>query len=343
MAFLDNSGDIILDAVLTDLGRQRMAQGNFRITKFALGDDEINYTLYNKDHPSGSAYYDLEVLQAPVLEAFTATNANINYGLLSYTKTDLLYLPVLKTNEICGARPWTVYTGTGGGPYLFAANQETKTALNNYGPSDVKYSSKSGITSGRKIIIESGFDTTDLTADSATRTSYIVSNNLVDNRFNVYFDNRFIVSIQGPRAAAVFKNSSPDGADDTAIGLVAVAASSTAGIMDNYSVASIRGMPNEVYYDASYTTTDTTVSALSGPRGSATGLAFTVDNGLAAVAGGTTDSKYSLYGETATAITLFGDSDSGYSYTYIDTTVLVQGATTGMQIQLPVRIIRRSA
>ena len=45
MAFLDNSGDIILDAVLTEEGRRRMAGGNFAITKFALGDDEINYMI----------------------------------------------------------------------------------------------------------------------------------------------------------------------------------------------------------------------------------------------------------------------------------------------------------
>ena len=47
MAFLDNSGDIILDAVLTDAGRQRMARGNFKITKFAFGDEEINYKIFN--------------------------------------------------------------------------------------------------------------------------------------------------------------------------------------------------------------------------------------------------------------------------------------------------------
>ena len=48
MAFLDNSGDIILDAVLTDTGRYRLAKGDgsFKIVKFALGDDEINYGLY---------------------------------------------------------------------------------------------------------------------------------------------------------------------------------------------------------------------------------------------------------------------------------------------------------
>ena len=43
MAFLDNSGTIILDAVLTEVGRKRMAQGKFRVTKFALGDDEIDH------------------------------------------------------------------------------------------------------------------------------------------------------------------------------------------------------------------------------------------------------------------------------------------------------------
>ena len=49
MGFLDNSGDIILDAVLTDAGRFRLAQGDgtFNIVKFALADDEINYSLYN--------------------------------------------------------------------------------------------------------------------------------------------------------------------------------------------------------------------------------------------------------------------------------------------------------
>ena len=50
-AFLDNSGDIILDAVLTDTGRFRLAKGDgtFKITKFALGDDEINYGLFEQN------------------------------------------------------------------------------------------------------------------------------------------------------------------------------------------------------------------------------------------------------------------------------------------------------
>ena len=101
MAFLDNSGDIILDAVLTDTGRLRLAQGDgsFKISKFALGDDEINYELYNKSHSSGSAYYDLEVLQTPVLEAFTNNTSNLKTKLVSISRTNILYMPVLKLNE----------------------------------------------------------------------------------------------------------------------------------------------------------------------------------------------------------------------------------------------------
>ena len=63
MAFLDYSGDIFLDAVLTDLGRKRLASGKFNIAKFALGDEEINYELWNSSDASGSAIYDIEILQ----------------------------------------------------------------------------------------------------------------------------------------------------------------------------------------------------------------------------------------------------------------------------------------
>ena len=104
MAFLDNSGDIILDAVLTDTGRMRLAKGDgsFKITKFAFGDDEINYEIYNKNHPSGSAYYDIEILQTPVLEAFTNNTSTLKSKLISISRTNLLYLPVIIKNTTIG-------------------------------------------------------------------------------------------------------------------------------------------------------------------------------------------------------------------------------------------------
>jgi hypothetical protein len=104
MAFLDNSGDIILDAVLTDTGRMRLAKGDgsFKITKFALGDDEINYELYNKNHASGSAYYDIEIIQSPVLEAFTNNTSMLKSKLITISKTNLLYLPQIRNNATVG-------------------------------------------------------------------------------------------------------------------------------------------------------------------------------------------------------------------------------------------------
>ena len=104
MAFLDNSGDIILDAVLTDTGRMRLAKGDgsFKIAKFALGDDEINYELYDKNHTSGSAYYDIEIIQSPVLEAFTNNTSMLKSKLITISRTNLLYLPQIINNATAG-------------------------------------------------------------------------------------------------------------------------------------------------------------------------------------------------------------------------------------------------
>jgi len=101
MAFLDNSGDIILDAVLTELGRKKLAQGNgsFNITKFSVADDEIDYRLFNKSNPNGSAYYDLNINLTPILEPSTNSNSGLQFKLKSYANPNLLYLPTLKLNQ----------------------------------------------------------------------------------------------------------------------------------------------------------------------------------------------------------------------------------------------------
>ena len=71
MGYLNNSV-ITVDAILTTKGRELLARndGSFQITQFALGDDEIDYTLYNPNHPSGSAYYGEAIDNMPLLEAF---------------------------------------------------------------------------------------------------------------------------------------------------------------------------------------------------------------------------------------------------------------------------------
>ena len=102
MAFLDNSGDIILDAVLTDYGRAKLAKGSnggVFVSSFALFDDEINYGLYNPDHEGGSAYFDIEIMQTPILEAFTNNASSAKYALYASGLSDrLFYLPIMKLN-----------------------------------------------------------------------------------------------------------------------------------------------------------------------------------------------------------------------------------------------------
>ena len=84
MGYLNNSV-VTIDAILTDTGRQLLAQndGSFRITQFALADDEIDYTLYNPLHPSGSAYYGQAIENMPLLEAFPQATQVMKYKLVT--------------------------------------------------------------------------------------------------------------------------------------------------------------------------------------------------------------------------------------------------------------------
>jgi hypothetical protein len=82
MGYLSNSV-VTIDAILTTKGRELLARndGSFRITQFAVSDDEIDYTLYNPNHPSGSAYYGQAIESLPLLEAFPEETQIMKYKL----------------------------------------------------------------------------------------------------------------------------------------------------------------------------------------------------------------------------------------------------------------------
>lgn len=84
MGYLNNTS-IVVDAILTDTGRQLLAQndGSFRITQFALSDDEIDYTLYNPNHPSGSAFAGEAIENLPIVQAFPQSNEIMKYKLVT--------------------------------------------------------------------------------------------------------------------------------------------------------------------------------------------------------------------------------------------------------------------
>jgi hypothetical protein len=84
MAIL-NPTTVTVDAILTTKGRELLARndGSFQITQFALADDEIDYTLYNPTHPSGSAFYGEAIENVPVLEAFPNDSQIMRYKLVT--------------------------------------------------------------------------------------------------------------------------------------------------------------------------------------------------------------------------------------------------------------------
>ena len=82
MGYLNNQV-VTIDAILTKKGRELLARGDgsFQITQFALSDDEIDYTIYNPSHPSGSAFYGEAIENMPILEAFPDETQIMKYKL----------------------------------------------------------------------------------------------------------------------------------------------------------------------------------------------------------------------------------------------------------------------
>ena len=97
MGFLDHStNNIIVDAVLTDLGRQSLARndGSFNIHQFALSDDEVDYeVIQNFGRTVGKEKIEKNT---PILEAVTQGSLGLKYPLLSVSNDFLTHLPVME-------------------------------------------------------------------------------------------------------------------------------------------------------------------------------------------------------------------------------------------------------
>ena len=104
MGFLDNTS-ITVDAILTKKGRELLARGQneFKITKFALADDEIDYNLYDTSHPNGSNFFAAVIENMPLLEAFVDENQLMRYKLVTLPK-ETAKLPIL---DIVGGPTFT--------------------------------------------------------------------------------------------------------------------------------------------------------------------------------------------------------------------------------------------
>ena len=315
MAFLDNSGDIILDAVLTDTGRHRLARGDgsFRIAKFALGDDEINYHLYDKNNPSGSAYYDLNILQTPVLEAFTNNTSLMKSKLISIPRTNLLYLPVIK-QRTHGSRA-APYSGIGDGTsYLVCVDDDTQDEIDSAAGSGAI---SNGILFGSSpqdeenmIECHQGLDTTEI-----PRT-FPLDADLVETQYILEIDNR-LGQIFAPDGNSIAKVSF---IDDDQIASYYLTLNTDTQYVKNF------GNPTDKTKGG---------TAVLGPRG--TKLMFKIK---ASIDLNSSTFLFTQLGDTVSAATL-NLSNSAANFYYIDSTVRVNGATTGYRIDLPIRFIKK--
>lgn len=347
MAFLDNSGDIILDAVLTDLGRKRMAEGTFRITQFALGDDEIDYRIYDKNHPSGSAYYDLQILQTPVLEAFASSNANINHGLVSFNgNLNLLYLPTMKVwNKSTAVNEGSQIQMPSGSSYLLAATEGTATALQaalaadaTIGDAAVKYYQHPA-NDATVVLLETGIHSVGAAnppKDTAlnNRGTYIVEKGLLDSNFDVSVDNRFIGAVHYNAGTSKWNVQDGEVSPDCSLAKPTFTEIPAGGLggsvgIPSYLTAIVEGIDSLVAATPTDPVRQTNFSMINGPSGRLVSLSFSpganMDQQL----------KYAQFGRTGQD--LFGDSNT---YDYLDTKVYVVGKTTGVTAHIPVRIIR---
>lgn len=207
MAFLDNSGDIILDAVLTDYGRAKLASaknGSF-VASFGLFDDEINYGLYFEDHGSGSAYYGMDILQTPILEAFTNNASSAKYALYATGLSDrLFYLPIMKLNSdtsntvFCNSADDTVErdsiiagVSTTSNTVLMLADRTTKTTTTIVGGGAGTLTEGSYLYHGgggeKPLRIDMGIDNT-----SAETSYFSIFPELKTRNAIVYYDSRLL-------------------------------------------------------------------------------------------------------------------------------------------------------
>jgi hypothetical protein len=325
MAFLDNSGDIILDAVLTDTGRMRLAKGDgsFRIVKFALADDEIDYSLYDRNNLSGSAYYDLEILQTPVLEAFTNNASSMKSKLLSISRNNLLYLPVIKVNNIVGGASNFAISSLVSNGYLLAVDEDTEELLANtsltytYG-NTTETVAGNGIlngftkTNGVTIQIDQGIDNINIPASTFLPTD------LKESQYFVEIDNRFgaIYSPNGLTAA------NPSFIDDDNIATY------------TFSLGTDTEFVNDIPRTSGNNSNANQV--IDGARG--TYLKFKLASALEVQ---TSPYLFNTLGSDETSnFGGVGSSEKGTVKTILSN-IRITGATTGYSVDIPILLIRR--
>jgi|TARA_R110000851_G_scaffold250114_2_gene402573 hypothetical protein len=313
MGFQDNSGDIIFDVVLTDEGRRRLARGDFNISKFALGDDEINYELYN----TGSSSYDadLEILQTPILEAFTNNQSSMKSKLVTYSRNDLLHLTVLKLNELNLANQMHA-----DGTFMVAVDGTTEdnngastattsVAISAAGTVNTGFMFGQTLNKGANFMrIDSGLDTENLAPNQLGKYPDV----LKETHYQIVMDNRLGELVSQDNKY----RPSPNVVDDNGFA--------------TYSVA--LGKSNQFVKENQINSNSTATQVIRGPRG--TYLEFKIASSL-----GLQQNTY-LFNLLGSDGTMTNASSATQNIKFIDSIIRVTGMNTGYSINIPVRYVK---
>lgn len=311
MAFQDNSGDIILDVVLTDEGRRRLAKGDgsFSVVKFALADDEINYELY--DNTAVTALQDLSILQTPVLEAFTNNMSSMKSKLLSLSNNKLFYLPILKLNTLANASVATHAAGN----FVVLIDQNTTdnkplgllTSFgydNNGNPVPGMIFGISTDNVGAYIKIDAGINSTNVTE---------IDESLIETEFSIEIDSRLGSIVD--KSGKVFL--SPTAIDD-----------------DYIATYILRKTPNSPFvFTPSQEALEASSSPINGPIASTLEFKIRSSQDLRT-------SNY-LFDRIGSAVNTYTNRASATTTCRsIDSIVRISGLSTGFAVDLPVRFVK---
>ncbi len=345
MAFLDNSGDIILDAVLTDIGRKRLAAGRFNIYKFALGDEEINYELWNSNDARGTAFYDLEILQTPILEAFTSDQSLMKSRLVTFSRTDHLYMPIFKVNnksvDQFNYNSPIVNTDN---QFYIVADQLTHTINDTNpvadAPSGWIYGvpGQNHVNPTKCIAIDQGIDS----AAGGRNITTSMDEELLETAFIVKVDNRLLsmatVSGQGNEAANTVIRT-PQYLDDDYVASYYFVRGQVQGAIKNQPGGNGPNFRNRSAIMPGMSAVEQSraegFEMFLGPLGRTLQICPVVKTELQH--GTSVFEELGALSSTDLTYKTVGDITNHY---YIDTTITVQGMTTGYSIDIPVKIIK---
>jgi hypothetical protein len=318
MGFLKNSGDIILDAVLTNAGRRRLARGDgsFKVSGFSLGDDEINYALFNVN--ASTPYADLDIMKTPILEAISHSPTALKHRLMTIARNDLLYLPIVKLNTFSSQKGPDAGNplATGGNPEMYVI-VATDIVFDAYGTLpqgfiDGRDSDRASAPS-QLVVLDQGIDSN----EPPFLFTKVVPDDLHETQFIIQVDDRFV------------KVVSPDGED------------AEESFIDNDNIATYFIVDDGTYF-TNFPSSTSGGSVIAGSRGKRFKFGLRASDHLA-----NSDFLHKKFG-TSNA-TFFTDTSAGTNPNgdatarLLDSVVRIRGNKTGMSIDVPIRFVRENS